>query len=88
MDLFGMKEHDGRHDEVERQLRPLDRKVYVIVNYHDFTIAPQALDSYLGMVQTLARECYLEVNRYGVPPQLEAAGLSRRDRVADYLVGA
>ena len=27
MDLFGMKEHDGRHDEVERQLRRLIEQV-------------------------------------------------------------
>ena len=27
MDLFGIKEHDGRHDEVERQLRRLIEQV-------------------------------------------------------------
>lgn len=27
MDLFGMKEHDGRHDEAERQLRRLIEQV-------------------------------------------------------------
>ena len=43
---------------------PLDRKVYTIVNYDNFFIAPDVVDEYTDMVKGLVDRFYSGVTRY------------------------
>jgi propionate CoA-transferase len=45
-------------------LSPLDRKVYTIVNYDNFFIAPDVVDEYTDMVKGLVDRFYSGVTRY------------------------
>ncbi len=45
-------------------LTPLDRKVYTIVNYDNFFIAPDVVDEYTDMVKGLVDRFYTGVTRY------------------------
>ena len=45
-------------------LAPLDKKVYTIVNYDNFTIAPEVIDIYTDMVKGLVKRFYSGVTRY------------------------
>jgi propionate CoA-transferase len=45
-------------------LAPLNRKVYTIVNYDNFTIAPEIVDEYTDMVKFLVDTHYTGVTRY------------------------
>ncbi|MBI2312408.1 MAG: acyl CoA:acetate/3-ketoacid CoA transferase [Betaproteobacteria bacterium] len=49
---------------VERRLEPLGHKVYAIVNYDNFTLAPEVADGYVDMVKELVDRFYLGVTRY------------------------
>jgi propionate CoA-transferase len=49
---------------VERQLASVGRKVYAIVNYDNFSIAPELVDAYSAMVQHLVARYYCGVTRY------------------------
>jgi propionate CoA-transferase len=49
---------------VVARLAPLARRVYAIVNYDNFTIAPDLLDAYSAMVRGLMDTYYAEVTRY------------------------
>ncbi|MGH8808493.1 MAG: acyl CoA:acetate/3-ketoacid CoA transferase, partial [Noviherbaspirillum sp.] len=49
---------------VEGYLGPLDRKVPAVVNYDNFSIAPELLDAYIGMVNDLTEHFYSRVTRY------------------------
>jgi propionate CoA-transferase len=49
---------------VEHRLAPLGHKVFGIVNYDNFTIAPELLDEYSAMVKDLRDRFYLDVTRY------------------------
>lgn len=49
---------------VEKRLAPLGKRVAAIVNYDNFTIAPELLDSYSAMVRGLMDRFYSEVTRY------------------------
>ena len=49
---------------VEERLRPLGRKVPAVVNYDNFSMAPDLMDNYVGMVQYLAENFYSRVTRY------------------------
>jgi propionate CoA-transferase len=49
---------------VEKKLKPVGRKVYVIVNYDNFTILPDVMDSYAAMVHDLVERFYSGVTRY------------------------
>lgn len=55
-------ENIRRH--VEAHLAPIGRKVYAIVNYDNFSIAPELVDAYTDMVQGVVRRFYLGVTRY------------------------
>jgi len=55
---------DDIKNEVERILAPLNKKVYTIVNYDNFSIAPNFIDSYTQMVQQLVSKYYSRVTRY------------------------
>ncbi|MBS0465704.1 MAG: acyl CoA:acetate/3-ketoacid CoA transferase [Proteobacteria bacterium] len=58
--------------EVEKCLGPLGRKVRAIVNYDNFTIAPDVLDAYSDMVQGLTQRFYSSVTRYTTSSFLRA----------------
>ena len=49
---------------VEAVLSPLGRRVYAIVNYDNFWIAPELLDEYSDMVRSLTNRFYSGVSRY------------------------
>jgi propionate CoA-transferase len=49
---------------VEKKLKPVGRKVYVIVNYDNFTIMPDVTDAYACMVHDLVERFYSGVTRY------------------------
>jgi propionate CoA-transferase len=58
-------------DDIERvrqivvdRLAPLGKRVYAIVNYDNFTIEPELLDSYSTMVRGLVDKYYAGVTRY------------------------
>jgi propionate CoA-transferase len=46
------------------RLAPLGKRVYAIVNYDNFTIAPELLDEYSAMVRGLVDKFYADVTRY------------------------
>ncbi len=50
--------------EVEKNLAPIGRKVYAIVNYDGFTIVPELVDAWSAMVQYLMERYYTRVTRY------------------------
>ncbi|WP_290652169.1 acyl CoA:acetate/3-ketoacid CoA transferase [Aquisalimonas sp.] len=50
--------------EVERRLAPLQQQVFAIVNYDNFEIAPELLDTYTDMVKWLMDHYYCGVTRY------------------------
>ncbi|MBL8317062.1 MAG: malonate decarboxylase subunit alpha [Burkholderiaceae bacterium] len=52
-----------RH-EVESHLAPLGHKVYAVVNYDHFTLAPEIEDEWAAMVRMLVDRYYLNVTRY------------------------
>jgi len=55
---------DDVRAEIDRQLSPLGRKVYAIVNYDNFTIAPELIDAWTEMVKALVDRYYWGVTRY------------------------
>ncbi len=58
------QEVDQVRRAVERMLAPLGRKVYTIVNYDNFYIAPGLVDEYSDMVRGLVERYYSGVTRY------------------------
>ena len=51
-------------DAVERIVSPLEKKVYTIVNYDNFTLMPDIVDEYTDMVKHLVDHYYSGVTRY------------------------
>lgn len=51
-------------DIVDGIVVPLERRVYAIVNYDNFTILPDVVEEYSAMVNDLMRERYIAVTRY------------------------
>ena len=49
---------------IESRLRPLNKKVFGIVNYENFTIAPELTDAFSATVQRLVDHFYYGVTRY------------------------
>ena len=49
---------------VEQRIGALERKVFAIVNYENFTIAPEVIDDYSDMVRDLTQRFYIDVTRY------------------------
>jgi propionate CoA-transferase len=49
---------------IEQQLEPLDKKVYAIINYDNFSISPELLDTYVEMVRDVVTRFYSRVTRY------------------------
>ena len=52
----------GRH--FETALAPIGRKVYAIVNYDEFSIAPDLIDAWTRMVAEVVERHYIDVTRY------------------------
>jgi propionate CoA-transferase len=57
-------EIDEIHISVAQHLAPLQRKVPAIVNYDNFSIAPELMDDYIAMVRDLTERFYSRVTRY------------------------
>ena len=55
---------DDVRAEIDRKLLPLGRKVYAIVNYDNFEIAPELVDAWTEMVKALVERYYWGVTRY------------------------
>jgi propionate CoA-transferase len=51
-------------DAVARHLEPLGKRVPTIVNYDNFSIAPELMDEYIAMVRDLTQRFYSRVTRY------------------------
>jgi propionate CoA-transferase len=51
-------------DEVEARLKPLGRMVPAVINYDNFSIAPDLMDDYVEMVHFLSERYYSRVTRY------------------------
>ncbi|MBF0452550.1 MAG: acyl CoA:acetate/3-ketoacid CoA transferase [Candidatus Magnetomorum sp.] len=51
-------------ETVEKILSPLNRKVYTIVNYDNFSIRPDLIETYTQMVKQLVERFYYRVTRY------------------------
>jgi propionate CoA-transferase len=62
--LRSQKDIDDIRRMVEQKLAPLGRRVYAIVNYDNFSIVPELLDSYSAMVRGLMDQFYSGVSRY------------------------
>ena len=68
--------------EVEALIGPLGHRVYAIVNYDHFEIAPEVEDEYAAMVKRLEEHFYTRVTRFSTSGFLRAklgAALKRRD---------
>ena len=50
--------------EVERKLAGLGKKVYAVVNYDNFVVAPHLLDTYMDTVKGIVERFYSNVTRY------------------------
>jgi propionate CoA-transferase len=55
---------DAIRQTVEQMLVPLNRKVYAIINYDNFSISEELIDRYSDMVAALVARFYLGVTRY------------------------
>jgi propionate CoA-transferase len=74
-------------EAVSRILSPLGKRVYTIVNYDNFTIAPDLVDEYTQMVQYVVDRFYTGVSRYTTSTFLRMKlgdALKKRD-VAPYI---
>jgi propionate CoA-transferase len=68
-------------EEIERKFASIGHKVYGIVNYDHFDLAPEVADQYAAMVKDLVDRHYLGVSRYTTSGFLRAklgTALSRR----------
>lgn len=68
--------------QVVATLEPIGRKVFAIVNYDEFSIAPELLDAYTDMVRSVMQTYYLGVTRYTTSVFLRmklGEALARRD---------
>ena len=74
-------------EAVTRILTPVGRKVYTIVNYDNFTLAPDLVEEYTEMVKDVVNRFYTGVSRYTTSAFLRMKlgdALKKRD-VAPYI---
>lgn len=74
-------------EAVEKIIAPLEKRVYTIVNYDNFSILPEILDEYTSMVKYLVDTYYSGVSRYTTSTFLRMKlgdALKKRD-VAPYI---
>jgi propionate CoA-transferase len=50
--------------EIERTLAPIGKRIYAIVNYDNFALAPEQVDAWSDMVKRLVEKYYWGVTRY------------------------
>ena len=62
---FIVQDIDDVRREIDRKLEPLGKKVYAIVNYDNFVIAPDLVDAWTEMVKTVVERYYWTYNDYG-----------------------
>jgi propionate CoA-transferase len=55
---------DAIEREVDAHLRPIGHRVYAVVNYDHFELAPEVEDAYAAMVKGLVDRYYDGVSRY------------------------
>jgi propionate CoA-transferase len=55
---------DAIRAAVEQRIGSLGRKVFAIVNYENFSLAPEVVDAYSDMVHDLTKRFYIDVTRY------------------------
>jgi len=70
------------HEQVVAIVAPLNRRVHTIVNYDNFSIAPDVLEAYTDMVKDLVDTYYSGVTRYTTSTFLRMKigdALARRD---------
>jgi propionate CoA-transferase len=58
--------------EVERKLKPIGHRVYGVVNYDHFDLAPEIEDEYMATVKRLVDDYYFGVSRYTTSAFLRA----------------
>ena len=59
-------------EQLHERLAPLGRRVYAIVNYDNFSVAPQLVDAYADAVDALVKRYYSGVTRYTTSSFLRA----------------
>jgi propionate CoA-transferase len=67
LERFALRNHadiDAIARAVEARLGGLNRRVYAIVNYDNFSLPPELLDEYSAMVRNLTERFYSGVSRY------------------------
>ena len=62
--ISSQKDIDDVRSEIDRRLAPLGKKVYAIVNYDNFVIAPDLIDAWTEMVKGVVERWYWGVTRY------------------------
>lgn len=63
---------DAILEHVSRICEPLGRKIYAVVNYDGFELAPNLADDYARMVRTVVERYYLKVTRYSTSSFMRA----------------
>jgi len=64
LDIRRPEDIEQARAEVAKNLDPIGRKVYAIVNYDGFSIVPELVDAYSAMVKDLTERYYTRVTRY------------------------
>ena len=64
LDIRSQDDIERVRQAVAERLAPLGHKVYAVVNYDRFTILPELVDDYIGMVRHLMDTCYHDVTRF------------------------
>jgi propionate CoA-transferase len=62
--IRGREDIERIRHAVDAHLAPLGHKVYAIVNYDRFSIAPELVDDYIAMVKGIVDRHYHDVTRY------------------------
>ena len=72
---------------VEGKLLTIGRQVYAVVNYDRFSIVPELVDDYIGMVKGLMARHYLNVTRYTASTfgRLKLSEALRKSNIAPHL---
>ena len=63
---------DAIEENVRRICEPLGRKIYAVVNYDGFELAPNLSDDYARMVRFVVERYYLKVTRYSTSSFMRA----------------
>jgi len=64
LSVRGEEDIERIRSAVETRLRSVGHKVYTIVNYDRFSISPELIDDYFGMVKGIMERHYHDVTRY------------------------